>query len=46
LTPALRNVTTRVVFGEPVRAEEVANGDVREAVLGETRRLIARCAAR
>ena len=46
LTPALRNVTTRVVFGEPVRAEEVTNGNVREAVLGETRRLIARCAAR
>ena len=45
LTPALRNVTTRVVFGDPVRAEEGSNGNVREAVLGETRRLIARCAA-
>jgi hypothetical protein len=46
LTPALRNVTTRVAFGEPVRAGGVTDGNVREAVLGETRRLISRCAAR
>jgi len=46
LTPALRNVTTRVAFGEPVRAGEVAEGSVREAVLEETRRLIERCSAR
>jgi hypothetical protein len=44
LTPALRNVTTRVAFGEPVRATGAADGNVREAVLGETRRLISRCA--
>jgi hypothetical protein len=43
LMPALRNVTTRVVFGEPVRAGDT-DGTVREAVLRETRRLIERCA--
>jgi hypothetical protein len=37
LTPALRNVTTRVAFGRPVRTED---GAVRERVLDETRRLI------
>ncbi|HEU4847668.1 MAG TPA: hypothetical protein VFT03_05675, partial [Rubrobacteraceae bacterium] len=46
LTPALRDVTTRVAFGEPVCAEEVTDGNVRQAVLGETRRLIERCSAR
>ena len=45
LTPALRNVTTRVVFGRSVRTGDVPDGSVREAVLGETRRLIERCAA-
>jgi Acyltransferase len=45
LTPALRNVTTRVVFGRPVRAGDIPDGSIREAVLGETRRLIERCAA-
>ena len=45
LTPALRNVTTRVVFGRPMRAGDVPDGSVREAVLDETRRLIERCAA-
>jgi hypothetical protein len=45
LTPALRNVTTRVVFGRAMRAGEVSEGTVREAVLDETRRLIERCAA-
>jgi hypothetical protein len=40
LTPALRNVTTRIAFGQPVRA---GNMNVRESVVGETRRLIKRC---
>ena len=43
LTPALRNVTTRVAFGEPVRAGD-ADSTVRDSVLDETRRLIERCA--
>ncbi len=43
LTPALRNVTTRVAFGHPVRAGE---GTVRETTLDEMRRLIEHCAAR
>ena len=45
LTPALRNVTTRVVFGRPMSTGDVPDGSVREAVLDETRRLIERCAA-
>jgi hypothetical protein len=45
LTPALRNVTTRVVFGRPMRTGNVPDGSVREAVLDETRCLIERCAA-
>jgi Acyltransferase len=45
LTPALRNVTTRVYFGRPVRTADVPEGSVREAVLSETRRLIERCSA-
>lgn len=44
LTPALRNVTTRVVFGRPVRAAEASG--VRDAVLAEARRLIWRCETR
>jgi Acyltransferase len=40
LAPMLRNVTTRVAFGRPVKA---GGGDVREIVLGEMRRLIERC---
>jgi hypothetical protein len=43
LTPALRNVTTRVAFGDPIRARD---GVVREIVLDEMRRLIERCEAR
>jgi len=43
LTPALRNVTTRVAFGHPVRARD---GVAREIVLDEMRRLIERCEAR
>ncbi len=46
LTPALRNVTTRVAFGRPVRAEDSPDSTVREAVLGEMRRLIERYEAR
>jgi hypothetical protein len=45
LTPALRNVTTRVVFGRPMSTGDVPDGSVREAVLDETRHLIERCAA-
>jgi 1-acyl-sn-glycerol-3-phosphate acyltransferase len=44
LTPALRDVTTSVAFGPPVRAGEIAGGNIRDAVVGETRRLIERCA--
>lgn len=43
LTPALRNVSTRVVFGRPVHAGE---GIIREPVLDEMRRLIEHCEAR
>ena len=46
LTPALRNVTTRVVFGHPVRAAEAGGDGVRDAVLAEARRLIGRCEPR
>ncbi len=46
LTPALRNVTTRVEFGEPVGPDGLAGEAVRETVLGEARRLMQRCAAR
>jgi hypothetical protein len=43
LTPALRNVTTRVAFGSPVHAGE---GVIREPVLDEMRHLIESCEAR
>jgi hypothetical protein len=43
LTPALRDVTTKVAFGRPLRAGEVPDGNIRDAVVGETRRLIERC---
>jgi 1-acyl-sn-glycerol-3-phosphate acyltransferase len=46
LTPALRIVDTRVMFGRPVRAAQTPGGDLREEVLGEARRLIERCEAR
>ena len=45
LTPALRNVTTKVVFGRPIRDGDLPGGTVREAVLDEARRLIERCEA-
>jgi acyltransferase-like protein len=40
MTPALRNVTTRVAFGRAVRVEDIPDRSVREAVLEEARRLI------
>jgi hypothetical protein len=40
LTPTLRNVTTTVAFGRPVRVEGVPDRTVREVVLEEARRLI------
>ena len=40
MTPALRNVTTRVAFGRAVRAGEIPDRTAREAVLEEARRLI------
>ena len=46
LTPALRNVTTRVSFGRPFHAKDLPDRTVREAVLEEARRLIYRCEAR
>lgn len=46
MTPALRNVTTRVAFGRPVRAEGSPDGAVSQAVLAEARRLMERCWAR
>jgi acyltransferase-like protein len=46
LTPVLRNVTTRVAFGRPVRAGDVSDRTIREAVLEEARRLIERREAR
>lgn len=45
LTPALRNVTTKVVYGRPIRDEALPKGTVREDVLEEARRLIERCEA-
>jgi hypothetical protein len=46
LSPALRNVATRVSFGRPIRPEDLPDKTVREAVLEEARRLIDRCEAR
>ncbi len=46
LTPALRNVSTRVEFGRPVRAEGPPGGVVSRAVVEEMRRLIERCGKR
>ncbi len=46
LTPALRNVTTRIAFGRPVHADDSADRSVSRAALGEARRLIERGGAR
>jgi len=43
MTPALRNVATRIAFGQPTHTED---GAVRETVLDEMRHLIERCQAR
>jgi hypothetical protein len=46
LTPALRNVDTRVVIGHQIRAAELSGTEVRARVLEEARRLVERCAPR
>jgi hypothetical protein len=46
MTPALRNVTTRISFGLPVHTGDIPARTVREAVLDEARRLIQRYEAR
>jgi len=46
LTPALRNVTTRVAFGQPVHAEGPSGEKVGRAVLDEARRLMGQCGPR
>ena len=40
MMPALRNVTTRIAFGRPVRIDDSADRSVSRATLGEARRLI------
>jgi putative hemolysin len=45
MTPALRNVTTRVAFGQPVRARDSSGRAISQAVQEEARRLIERCRA-
>ena len=44
LVPALRNVTTRVEFGPPIRAAD--DGPVSRRVVEEARRIIERTGAR
>ncbi len=46
LTPALRNVTTRIAFGRPVHADDSVDRSVSRAALEEARRLIERGGAR
>jgi hypothetical protein len=46
MTPVLRNVTTGVTFGLPVRVEDTPAGVVHRAVQEEARRLIERSKAR
>jgi putative hemolysin len=45
MTPALRNVTTRVTFGQPVHVGDPSDRVVSLAVQEEARRLIERCKA-
>ncbi len=45
LAPALRNVTTKVTFGPPIRAADAGEA-INQRVLAEMRRLIERCEAR
>ncbi len=40
MMPALRNVTTRITFGRPVRTDDSAGSMVSRAILEEARRLI------
>ena len=40
MMPALRNVTTRITFGRPVRTDDSAGSVVSRAILEEARRLI------
>ena len=46
MTPMLRNVTTRVAFGQPVHVEDPSGSVVDRAVQEEARCLIERCKAR
>ena len=45
MMPALRNVTTRIAFGQPVRTDDSADRSVSRATLGEARRLIEQAGA-
>ena len=45
MTPALRNVTTRVMYGQPVHVGDPSDRAVSLAVQEEARRLIERCKA-
>jgi hypothetical protein len=46
MTPALRNVTTRLTFGQPIRGEDFSDRAISQAVQEEARGLIERCRAR
>jgi hypothetical protein len=46
MVPALRNVTTRIAFGQPVHADDSADRSVSRTILGEARRLIEQGGAR
>jgi hypothetical protein len=46
MTPALRNVTTRLAFGQPIRVEDLSDTALSQAVQEEARGLIERCRAR
>ena len=46
VVPALRNVTTRIAFGQPVHVDDSADRSVSRTILGEARRLIEQGGAR
>ena len=46
MVPALRDVTTRIAFGRPVRTDDSVDRSISRAALGEARRLIERDRAR
>jgi hypothetical protein len=46
MMPALRNVTTKVAFGRPIRAGDPSDRAISQAVLEEARRLIEHCRTR